>query len=170
MENESKKTKFKDWTIREIEEKDNKELEQVIRTILIEFKCNIDGTIWVDPNLGKLSTVYNKEKTKYWIVEDKEGKILGGCGIGELEGEKEVCELQKMYLLSEVRGTGLAKALLDVAINFAKQYYNKCYLETMDQLMRAQKFYEKNGFKRFYGSLGNTGHFSCPIKFIMDIK
>ena len=35
MENESKKTKFKDWTIREIEEKDNKELEQVIRTILI---------------------------------------------------------------------------------------------------------------------------------------
>ena len=62
MENESKKTKFKDWTIREIEEKDNKELEQVIRTILIEFKCNIDGTIWVDPNLGKLSTRNSSRK------------------------------------------------------------------------------------------------------------
>ena len=103
---ENKKIIYKDFIIREIEEKDNKELEQVIRSILIEFKITIDGTIWVDPNLGQLSKVYNKEKIKYWVIEDKNKKIIGGCGIGELEGEKDICELQKMYLLKEFRGSG----------------------------------------------------------------
>ena len=162
--------KFKEWFIREIEEKDNKELENVIRTVLIEYKCNIDGTVWVDPNLGKLYEIYNnKDKINYWVVEDQNGKILGGCGIGKLEGQKDICELQKMYLLSEVRGTGLAKVLLNIALDFAKKYYKKCYLETMDALDRAKKFYEKNGFKRFYEILGDTGHFSCPITYILDL-
>ena len=167
---ENKKIVYKDFIIREIEEKDNKELEQVIRTVLIEYKINIDGTVWVDPNLGQLSKIYNKEKIKYWVIEDKNKKIIGGCGIGELEGEKDICELQKMYLLKEFRGNGVAKVLLDVALNFAKKYYKKCYLETMDVLIRAQKFYEKNGFKRFYEILGNTGHFSCPVKYIIDLN
>ena len=158
---ENKKIVYKDFIIREIEERDNKELEQVIRTVLIEYKINIDGTVWVDPNLGQLSKIYNKEKIKYWVIEDKNKKIIGGCGIGELEGEKDICELQKMYLLKEFRGNGVAKVLLDVALNFAKKYYKKCYLETMDVLIRAQKFYE---------ILGNTGHFSCPVKYIIDLN
>ena len=35
--------------IREIEEKDNKQVEKLIRTCLIEFGANKPGTAWADP-------------------------------------------------------------------------------------------------------------------------
>lgn len=40
------------YKIREIEEKDNKEIEAVIRACLIEFGANHEGTAWTDQNLG----------------------------------------------------------------------------------------------------------------------
>ena len=46
------------YKIREIEEKDNKKIEKVIRDCLIEFKANHEGTAWTDPNLGCFSEVY----------------------------------------------------------------------------------------------------------------
>ena len=47
------------FRIREIESKDNKEIEKIIRTCLIEFGANHEGTAWSDPNLGRFSEVYN---------------------------------------------------------------------------------------------------------------
>ena len=41
------------YTIREIESKDNKQVENVIRTCLIEFGANHEGTALADTNLGR---------------------------------------------------------------------------------------------------------------------
>ena len=57
------------YTIREIEAKDNKDVENIIRTCLIEFRANHEGTAWADPNLGRFSEIYNTEGNKYWIAE-----------------------------------------------------------------------------------------------------
>lgn len=43
------------YIIREITEKDNKEIENIIRSCLIEFGGNHEGTAWTDPNLGRFS-------------------------------------------------------------------------------------------------------------------
>ena len=48
-----------EYKIREIEARDNKEVENVIRTCLIEFGANHEGTAWADPNLGRFSEIYN---------------------------------------------------------------------------------------------------------------
>ena len=48
-----------EYKIREIEAKDNKEIEQIIRSCLIEFGANHEGTVWADPNLGRFSEIYN---------------------------------------------------------------------------------------------------------------
>ena len=85
-----------EYNIREIEEKDNKAVEKVIRTCLIEFGANHEGTAWADPDLGNFSGIYNKKGYKYWVIEDKEGSIVGGAGIGKLTGIDNVCELQKL--------------------------------------------------------------------------
>ncbi len=85
------------YTIREIEEKDDKEIENLIRSCLIEFGANHEGTAWTDPNLGRFSKIYNKEGNKYWVAMDEDDKIIGGVGIGKLDGVEGVCELQKMY-------------------------------------------------------------------------
>ena len=66
------------YKIREIKEKDNKEIESVIRSCLIEYGGNHEGTAWTDPNLGRFSKIYNTEGNKYWVVTDENNKIVGG--------------------------------------------------------------------------------------------
>ena len=158
------------YTITEIEEKDNKEIEKVIRTCLIEFGANHEGTAWTDPNLGRFSEIYNTEENRYWVAEDEKGKIVGGVGIGKIEELSNVCELQKMYCLPEVRGTGISHRLIEIALNYAKKYYDKCYLETLDNMIAAQKFYEKYGFKKLDKPLIQTGHFACDVRYIKDLN
>ena len=158
------------YRIREIKEKDNKEIEKVIRSCLIEFEANHEGTAWTDPNLGRFSEIYCSEGNKYWVAIDENNQIIGGVGIGKLEGTKDICELQKMYCLPEVRGKGISHKLIEVALEYAKRYYKKCYLETLDNMVAAQKFYEKYGFTRIYEPLVKTEHFACDIRYIKELR
>ena len=155
--------------IREIEAKDNKKIEEIIRSCLIEYGANHEGTAWADPNLGKFSEIYNTEGNKYWVAEN-EGKIVGGVGIGKLEGADRICELQKMYCLPEIRGTGISHELIKIALNYAKKYYDKCYLETLKNMIAAQKFYEKHGFIRINEPIVKTEHFACDVRYIKELK
>ena len=74
-----------------------------------------------------------------------------------------------MYCLPDVRGTGVAARLMAEAMSFAPRYYDRCYLETLDNMIGAQKFYEKHGFVRTDEVIGNTGHFNCQVKYILDL-
>lgn len=146
--------------IREIEEKDNQEVESLIRSCLIEFEANKTGTAWADPNLGDFYHLYQREGSRYWVVEDN-STIVAGCGIGPLEGFPHICELQKMYALKEARGTGISYDLLRISLDFAKDYYEQCYLETLSNMVAANKFYIKNGFIPLEAPLSATEHFAC---------
>lgn len=157
-----------DYKVREIEKRDNKEVEEVIRSCLIEFGANHEGTAWEDPDLGRFYELYHTEKNQYWVAL-RGDKVVGGVGIGKLEGAEEVCELQKMYCLPEARGTGIAHALMKTALKYAEKYYKKCYLETLENMTAAQKFYEKYGFERIDEPLVETGHFACDIRYIKEL-
>ena len=156
-------------TIREIEAKDNAAIEQVIRACLIEFGANHDGTAWADPDLGRFSEIYNPEGNRYWVATDAEDRVVAGVGIGALPGLVGVCELQKMYCLPPYRGTGIAYKLMDIALSYARQYYKQCYLETLPNMTRAQRFYEKHGFCRLTEPLTKTEHFACDVRYIRDL-
>jgi len=156
-----------EYTIREIKEKDNKLVEDLIRTCLIEFGGNHEGLAWSDPDLGRFSEVYNKEGYKYWVAEDENGKILAGTGIGKLIDN--VCELQKMYCYKEARGTGIAHELMKIALDYAKQYYKKCYLETLSNMVAANKFYLKYGFVRLDKPYIQTEHYACDVWYIREL-
>lgn len=157
------------YTIREIEQRDDKAVESLIRTTLIEFGANHEGTAWADPDLCRFSKIYNSEGNRYWVIEGEDKRILGGVGIGALSGTDKVCELQKMYCLPEIRGTGLANRLLEIALDYARKYYKRCYLETLENMTRAQKFYEKHGFVRTYDQITITEHFACDVRYIIDL-
>ena len=79
-----------DYKIREIEEKDNKIIEKIIRDCLIEYGANHEGTAWADPNLGQFSKIYVGEGNKYWVAEDENGTIVGGVGIGLLDSNRKI--------------------------------------------------------------------------------
>ncbi len=153
-----------EYEIREIIREDNKKIEQVIRTCLIEFGANHEGTAWADPDLCRFSEIYNKKGHKYWVATQN-GEVVAGVGIGALQGEAGVCELQKMYCLKEHRGHGIAGRLMKIALAYAAQHYNAVYLETLPNMHSAQKLYEAFGFVRT-APLGSTGHFNCDVCYI----
>lgn len=158
------------YIIREIEFRDNKQVETVIRTCLIEFGANHEGTAWADPDLGRFSEIYNTEGNRYWVAEDEAGNIVGGVGIGGRGFPAGLCELQKMYCLPAVRGTGLAAKLMDEALAYAARYYDRCFLETLPNMIAAQRFYEKYGFVRTYEPITATEHFACDVRYIKQLK
>ena len=157
------------YKIREIQPKDNRQVENIIRTCLIEYGGDHEGTAWADPNLSRFSEIYNTEGDRYWVAEDEEGKLVGGVGIGGTGFEDGLCELQKMYCLPEARGTGLAHELMKIALEFASARYKRCFLETLDSMVRAQRFYEKYGFVRTTEKVAATDHFACEVRYIKEL-
>lgn len=157
------------YIIREIEERDNPAVESVIRTCLIEYGADHEGTAWADPYLGRFFQVYRAPDSRYWVAEDETGQVVGGVGIGPLPGAPGVCELQKMYCLPQARGTGVSHQLMDAALDFARKRYKQCYLETFANMAAAQRFYEKYGFRRIDAPLGRTGHFACDVLYLRTL-
>ena len=86
-----KRIKAMTYTIREIEWRDDKEIETVIRSCLIEFGADHEGTAWADPDLCRFSQIYNTDGNRYWVAEDETGRIVGGVGVGGMDGTDGVC-------------------------------------------------------------------------------
>jgi putative acetyltransferase len=97
---------------------------------------------------------------------------VGGAGIYPSDGlPPDTCELVKMYLVPRSRGHGLGKKLINLSLAFAKQAgYKKVYLESMPELKKALKIYEKFGFKYLNGPMGNTGHFGCDRWMLLEFE
>ncbi len=164
--------------IREIQPQDNEQIAQVIRTVLLEHNVPKIGTAYADVSLDCMFETYNKEISIYFVVEDTKinsashGKIIGGAGIAPLENSNEnICELQKMYFLTEARGKGIGAMMMEKCLEKATQFgFEKCYLETMPYMLDAQKLYKKVGFEYLCEPMGNTGHNACPVWMIKSLK
>jgi putative acetyltransferase len=81
--------------IREIEPKDNEAIAKVIRAVLIEHQVPKTGTAYADPQLDYMFEAYSDSRSVYFVAE-KNGKIIGGAGISQLENSKEnICVILK---------------------------------------------------------------------------
>ena len=153
-----------DFIIREIKPTDNIEISKVIKSVILEMGAPKTGTAYEDKATDMMFETYQKEKVAYFVVVH-ENKVIGGAGIAKLDNCKaNICELQKMYFSKSIRGKGLGKEMLQKCLNFAiESNFKICYLETITQLQSAIILYDKFGFKKINGALGNTSHFSCDI-------
>jgi putative acetyltransferase len=157
-------------TLRIIEERDNKEIAELIRTVFREFKIDKPGTVYYDSTTDNLYGLFQKPYSIYWIAEE-EGKILGGCGIFATPDLPDGCaELVKFYLASDQRGKGIGRMLMEKCFESAKMFgYKQLYLESMPELQKAISVYEKAEFRFIPGPLGNSGHFGCNIWMLKDL-
>lgn len=74
------------------------------------------------------------------------------------------CELVKMYLLPVARGLGIGASLMNKCMATAKQMgFASMYIETLPELEKAIRVYEKFGFSYLDKPLGDTGHFGCSV-------
>jgi len=159
------------FEIREIEPNDNSVLATIIRQTLKEFKADKPGTVYFDESTDHLSDLFKAENSKYFVAFI-ESKLVGGAGIFPTKGlPEDTLELVKMYLLPEARGYGLGRTLILKCIEeAASKGFKRIYLETMPELDKAVKAYEKLGFVLLDGPLGDSGHHSCDLWMVKDIE
>jgi putative acetyltransferase len=152
------------FRLRPIQAADNPHIAKIIRNTLAEFGANHPGTVYYDASTDALYELFQAQKSLYTIAE-MDGRIVGGGGIYPTEGlPADTCELVKMYLLPEARGTGLGKQLIENAIAAAiKNGFQKMYLETMPELKPALGIYARFGFEYLSGPMGNSGHTGCTL-------
>lgn len=168
------------YKIRLIEPKDNKQIEEIILKVSQEYGTydpdskSGAGAGAGDPELKDIYLAYKDKGSKYWIVVDKNNKVVGGGGYTMLTGTSEaekICEMQKLFVLPEARGKGLGKKLVELFLSeAAKDGYKEMYLESVKQMKEAKKLYEKHGFRQIKRSKGNTGHFQCSVFMIKELN
>ena len=108
-------------------------------------------------DLKEGTSVFKQEikKNHNYIVAEENGKIIGII-TWLMHGlpKHQLCELDRIAVLPEYRGKGVAKKLFGALVKDAKSFYKKnksrlrkLYLLTHADNIRAHKFYEKLGFK-----------------------
>lgn len=150
--------------IRNIQPKDNSFLSKIVKETLAEFGANHPNTVYYDPTTDALYELFQKKGAAYFVAEIN-NEIVGGGGIYPTEGLPiDTCELVKMYLLPQARGSGLGRTLIEKCIATANEFgYKNIYLESMPELKQALKVYEKFGFDYLKGPMGNSGHTGCSL-------
>jgi N-acetylglutamate synthase-like GNAT family acetyltransferase len=83
---------------------------------------------------------------RFWVAED-DGRVVG-C-IGLLDVGEGTGVVRKMFVAAELRGTGVAEALLDTLVGRARRDgMHELLLGTTSAYLAAHRFYEKHGFER----------------------
>ncbi len=136
-----------DFNFRPIEQKDNAAIAELIRKTLKAYALDIPGTVYFDEGLDHLSDVYSGKDCAYYVIDDKNGKLIGGVGFARLLFMKDTAELQKLYLDESMQGAGLGYEMLDfIETEMRKAGFKRSYLETHDNLKAAIHIYEKSAY------------------------
>lgn len=93
------------------------------------------------------------DKDTIVFIVEADGKMIGFAKL--LEHSTEACvsdsdpiEIQRFYIAQEFHGKGLAQALMQKCLEIAREKnYQTIWLGVWEHNYRAQKFYEKLGFK-----------------------
>lgn len=156
--------------IRPMRASDDAAIAAIIRRVMPEFGAIGDGFAINDPEVDWISRAYSAPRSAYFVVE-RDGVVEGGGGVAPLTGgDADTCELRKMYFLPSLRGFGAGAALMTRCLDTARGFgFRQCYLETLRGMDAAMKLYERTGFQRIEGSLGDTGHGGCNTFYLLDL-
>jgi putative acetyltransferase len=150
---------------------DNVPLASIIRKSIEALDLPIEGTAHSDPTTDNLFAHFTQIVSAYLVVE-KDGEVLGGCGIYPSNGlPPKHAELVRFFLKESVRGNGIGKQLMEACEDLARnQNYTHLYLESFADMEAAIHLYEKFGYQKLAKPLGNTGHFSCNVWMLKELS
>ncbi len=100
-----------------------------------------------EAELANLPGKYAKPSGRLFIAS-VDGKIAGCIVLRKLE--ENICEMKRLYLRDEFRGSGLGNKLIEKLIAEARLIgYQKMRLDTLpDKMNKAVKLYESHGFRQ----------------------
>lgn len=120
------------------------------------------------PDLYKIKNTYQIDNGNFWIAMDND-KIVGTIAL--LDCGKQRGYIKRMYVDKVHRGTGFAKKLLDVLLNFARiKKFKVIYLATIEDMLAAQKFYMKHDFAKINSLPKDFPKFGDTIFYKLELK
>ena len=126
------------------------DLAIIIRHNLKAHQLDVPGNVYFDEGLEHLSSFYSADPLHraYFIIL-QEGRLVGGCGLAEIDVFENCAELQKLYLDDSVKGHGLGYRLISMVEERARELgYRQIYLETHTNLQAAIHEYERSGYEQ----------------------
>lgn len=122
---------------------ENQVLDLILPIQQVEFGVPI--TARDQPDLARIPEVYQAGRGGFWVGLDG-ARVVGSLGLIDFGSGGA---LRKMFLHRDHRGSGLAQALLDTALDRARtQGLQGLWLGTLPHMAAAHRFYERNGFRR----------------------
>lgn len=111
-----------------------------------EYGMSILNDIEVASFLVHFSQHQRPDKERIWIAETQE-QIVGSIIV--YEEAQGIAHLRTLMLHPTVRGRGLGRRLMQVAVDFCREVgYQKINLETFDELSAALHLYAAFGFQQ----------------------
>lgn len=140
------KARYRDFVIRDWQQRDRTESASVISTVLAEY-----GLAWeptgADEDVLEVEKYYLTAGGEFWVIE-QQNRIVGTGAYYPIKRGKQAVEIRKMYLLPAIRGMGLGKYLLQqLESAIALQGYQQIWIETASVLAQAVKLYETSGYQ-----------------------
>ncbi|OBH26738.1 acetyltransferase [Mycobacterium sp. E342] len=103
---------------------------------------------FVDANLsaGRFAE-YLADPRRAIMIAEHDDRITGYAMLIRDAGDDDAAELSKIYVAGEYHGTGVAAALMDLALATAGEWgARRVWLGVNQANQRAQRFYAKSGF------------------------
>ncbi|MBN2460668.1 MAG: GNAT family N-acetyltransferase [Candidatus Cloacimonetes bacterium] len=109
---------------------------------------------WLDMNLSfqdiedefrNFSTMYGKAEGCFLLASLQE-ELIGGVAFRKLT--RQICEMKRLFVFEKYQGKGIGEILCRELIKIASsRKYQKMRLDTVGKLYKANRLYEKLGFK-----------------------
>ena len=100
-----------------------------------------------DAELAGMATMYGGPHGGIILVKDDQAGDFAGC-VGIRKVDDRTAELKRMYVREAYRERGLGRALLDRAVQLARDLgYRRVRLDTMPTMTRAIALYRAYGFR-----------------------
>jgi GNAT superfamily N-acetyltransferase len=122
---------------------------QDVVELILDIQQNEFGlpiTIDDQPDLREVEKFYLRNNGGFWLAIDDE-RVVGTIALIDIGNRQSA--LRKMFVHKEYRGKekALAQKLINTLIDWCSQSgIGEIYLGTIDTMIAAHRFYEKNGF------------------------
>ena len=101
-----------------------------------------------DRDLLDLDTHYRQAGGEFILLLDRNDRVVGCHAVLPLIDKPHCCTFKRLYLHASLRGSGLGFALMQWAVNWAKnQRYKRIEFWSDTRFQRAHQFFRNQGFE-----------------------
>jgi GNAT superfamily N-acetyltransferase len=129
--------------IRECTPADHAAVRELVNAILDEFGFAAEQVGSLEEDLAAIAERYGGQGG-FWVAE-VDGEVVGTVAVRPKN--ERICEVKRLYLRADKRGSGLGQALYEHAEAFARAAgYHGIWLDSSRRFDKAHRLYERNGF------------------------